>query len=146
MKKESILYGVIGLLAGVVIASFSASYAVNNNHNGMMRMMGMDETSNSQTMDDNDMTMDQMADALKNKTGDDFDEAFLAGMIAHHQGAIDMAELVQANAKHDEVKSLALEILAAQTKEIDMMQAWQTEWGYETTQNIESHNMMDMGH
>jgi len=26
------------------------------------------------------------------------------------------------------------------------MQAWQTEWGYETTQNIESHNMMDMGH
>lgn len=139
MKKESIMYGIVGLLTGVVIAGFFASYAVNNNHLGMMGMMGINAATNSQTMD-------QMAETLKNKTGDDFDEAFLAGMIIHHQGAIDMAGLAQANAKHDEVKSLALDILAAQSTEIDMMQTWQSQWGYKTTPSIETNDMMDIGH
>ena len=147
MSKESILYGVIGLLAGGIIAGFSASYAVNNNHTGMMRMMGMHTDTNSQGMMNNDdMTMGEMSAALKNKSGDDFDKAFLSGMIIHHQGAIDMAKLAQANAKHDEVKNLANDILSAQSKEIDMMQTWQTQWGYKNTPSIESHNMMDMGH
>ena len=41
MKKESILYGIIGLLVGVLITGFFASYAVNNNYSGMMGVMGM---------------------------------------------------------------------------------------------------------
>lgn len=36
MNKESILYGTVGLLVGVIIAAFSASYAVNNHYTGMM--------------------------------------------------------------------------------------------------------------
>lgn len=143
MKKETILYGVIGLLAGAIIAGFSASYAVNNNHNGMMRMMGMHTTTDNQGMMGNgEMTMGEMSSMLNNKTGDDFDEAFIEQMIIHHQGAIDMAKLAEANAKHDEVKNLAKDILSAQSKEIDMMQTWQTSWGYKTTPSTESHNMM----
>ena len=34
---------------------------------------------------------------LKNKTGDDFDKAFIEQMIIHHQGAIEMATLVLLN-------------------------------------------------
>lgn len=149
MSKESILYGIIGLLAGVIIGTFSAAYAVNNNHSSMMRMMGMHSSTNSQgMMNDNDMSMSDMTTALKGKTGNDFDKAFITGMIAHHQGAIDMANLAKQNAKHDEIKNLADNILSAQSKEIDEMQTWQTQWGYKNTPTIEStHNMNDMmGH
>lgn len=147
MSKESILYGVIGLLAGAIIASFGAAYAVNNNHQGMMNMMGMNSNTTSQgMMDDSDMSMSDMTASLQGKTGDDFDKAFISGMIVHHQGAIDMAKLASDNAKHDEVKTLANDILTTQQKEIDMMKSWQTKWDYETTSTTQSHNMMDMGH
>ena len=147
MKKESILYGAIGLLLGIVLTGVAAAYAVNNDNNGMMNMMGMNSNATSQTMmQDDDMNMSEMASMLKGKTGDDFDKAFISGMIVHHQGAIDMAKLASDNAKHDEVKTLANDILTTQQKEIDMMKSWQTKWDYETTSTTQSHNMMDMGH
>ena len=144
MKKESVLYGIIGLLTGIILMGFTATFAVNNNHDGMMNMMGMHGSTNSQgMMDDDNMSMGEMTDILKNKTGDDFDKAFIEQMIIHHQGAIDMAKLAKQNAKHEEVKNLADDILSAQSKEIDMMQTWQTQWNYKTTPSIQSHNMMD---
>ena len=147
MSKESIIYGAVGLLAGAIIAGFSAAYAVNNNNQGMMRTMGMHTDKTSQgVMNNSDMSMSDMTTSLKSKTGDEFDKVFVSEMIVHHQGAIDMAKLAQQNAKHDEIKNLANDILTAQSKEIDMMQTWQTQWGYKTTPSMESHNMMDMGH
>lgn len=144
MKKESVLYGIIGLLTGIILMGFTATFAVNNNHDGMMNMMGMHGSTNSQgMMDDDNMSMGEMTDILKNKTGDDFDKAFIEQMIIHHQGAIDMAKLAKQNAKHEEVKNLADDILSAQSKEIDMMQTWQTQWNYKTAPSIQSHNMMD---
>ena len=147
MNNSGILYGVVGLLAGVILAGFSASYAVNNNNQGMMRTLGIHTNNTSQgKMDNNDMSMSDMTASLKNKTGDDFDKAFMGEMIIHHQGAIDMAKLAQQNAKHGEIKTLATAILAAQSKEIDMMQTWQTQWGYKTTPTTESHSMMGNTH
>ena len=143
MNRESILYAIIGLLVGVVIAGFTAAYAVNNNHNGMMRMMGMHTTTDNQGMMSNEnMAMGEMTNMLKNKTDDDFDKAFVEQMIIHHQGAIDMAKLAQTNSKHDEVKNLANNILSAQSKEIDMMQIWQGDWGYKSVPG--SHDMQMM--
>lgn len=134
MKKEAVLYGVIGLLAGIVVTWAVAAVSVNNNYTGMMNMMGMHSRTDGQGMMHNDdMTMGEMAAGLEGKTGDDFDEAFLSGMIAHHQGAIDMAKLADKNAKHQEIKDLSSDILSAQSQEIDQMQTWQTEWGYKTT-------------
>lgn len=54
----------------------------------------------------------------------DADVDFLAGMIPHHQGAVDMAEVVLKYGKDPKVKKLAQDIVAAQKKEIAMMQAW----------------------
>jgi len=51
-------------------------------------------------------------------------------MIMHHQGAIEMANLAKQQAKHEEIKNMANDIISAQSKEIDMMQSWQTNWGY----------------
>lgn len=74
--------------------------------------------------------MAMMMDELKNKTGSDFDKAFLEQMIMHHQSAINMAAPGEANAKHQEVKTLTRNVVTAQTKEIKQMQTWQKEWGF----------------
>ena len=141
LQKETIYVGIIGLLVGIVIAGGAAVLAVNNDNRGMMSMMGMDSSRMKDTSADHmGMSMNDMSDELNGLKGDDFDENFLSMMIAHHQGAIDMAKLAQANAKHQEIKDLADDVLSAQSKEIDQMQTWQGDWGYKDVPK--SHDMM----
>ena len=87
--------------------------------------------------------MDRMMGQLNGKTGDDFDKAFLAQMMMHHQSAIDMSKPAAANASQEEVKTLASNIITAQTKEVSEMMAWQTQWGYKT-QSSSSDSMSNM--
>ncbi len=54
----------------------------------------------------------------------DADRDFLAGMIAHHQGAIDMSEVVIQYGKDPKIRQLAQEIIRAQKAEITQMQTW----------------------
>lgn len=59
---------------------------------------------------------DQIAGAV------DVDRAFAEMMIPHHEGAIAMAEAAQRNAEHEEIKTLASAIIAAQAREIGVLQ------------------------
>ncbi len=56
-------------------------------------------------------------DALKAASGEDAEKQFMQGMIAHHQGAIAMAEAVS-DSRLPEVKELAQNIMTSQTEEI----------------------------
>lgn len=61
------------------------------------------------------------------------DETFAMNMIAHHQQAIAMAELVLDKEGVDErVINLALDIKAAQGPEIETMNQWLEDWGLGT--------------
>jgi uncharacterized protein (DUF305 family) len=142
MNKENIMVGVIGLLLGVVVAGFTAGQAVNNSNSGLMRMMGIDTNSSEQQTVTNHstMSMEDMTEELKNKSGEDFDKAFIEMMIDHHEGAVSMAKLSESRAKHDEIKQLSNDIITAQTEEIIEMRKWQSNWGYS------SDEMMDMMH
>lgn len=71
-----------------------------------------------------------MSTSLKGKTGDALDHEFIIAMTGHHTGAIDMASLALNNAKHQEIKDLANEIIDAQTSEITQMQEWAKTWNY----------------
>jgi uncharacterized protein (DUF305 family) len=116
MKNQVALYGIIGLLVGVVLTGTAMSLSGNK----------MDDMGGGHTA----MSMDDMAKELQGKTGDDFDKAFIEMMIDHHQGAIDMAEEAKKNAKHDEIKRMADDIVSAQSSEISQMRDWQKQWGY----------------
>lgn len=52
------------------------------------------------------------------------DAAFVLGMIPHHQGAIDMAEIQLKYGSDSEMKRLARNIIYAQKKEIKQLEAW----------------------
>lgn len=87
--------------------------------------------------------------------GEAFDEAYIADMIAHHEGAVNMAEMANGAAERQELKAMAQDIIKTQSQEIAKMRTWQTEWGYEQTMgghgshsgmaNSMSGDMMNMG-
>jgi len=52
------------------------------------------------------------------------DVDFVRGMIAHHQGAIDMAKIELEYGKDEALRKLAEDIIAAQEAEIAMMKDW----------------------
>jgi uncharacterized protein (DUF305 family) len=54
----------------------------------------------------------------------DADRDFLAMMIPHHQGAIEMARVVIASGKSPEVRKFAQDIISHQQAEIDVMNRW----------------------
>jgi uncharacterized protein (DUF305 family) len=74
--------------------------------------------------------------------GEAFDEAYIADMIAHHEGAISMAEQAQAAASHAEIKTLASAITQTQSAEIEKMRKWQQDWGYEITSGVHGGHSM----
>jgi uncharacterized protein (DUF305 family) len=81
-------------------------------------------TDSSMTMD-HDMQMSGMLTtkelaSLKRLTGTQFDRAFLQLMIKHHQGAIEMLDLIS-DSRNAEAKALAKAIKSAQSKEITSM-------------------------
>ena len=56
--------------------------------------------------------------------GDNPDAAFAQAMIAHHQGAIDMARVILGFGSDPEIGKLAQEVITAQQGEIAILQQW----------------------
>ena len=67
------------------------------------------------------MSEDDMA-ALDAATGVEATRLFLNGMIAHHQGAVTMAQSVLTDGQNTDVAALAQQIIDGQTAEITTMQ------------------------
>lgn len=109
METKSLLFGIVGFFIGGLLVSVAAT-----------------------TFDKPATDMSEMTQQLESKSGDDYDSAFIANMIDHHQAAIDMSILSANNAKHDEIKRLSIDIINTQKQEINEMKHLQRKWGYST--------------
>ena len=127
MKNENvILYGIIGLITGVILTILFTSNVVNNDMTDMMQMMGMHPSNKSNGMMSN------------------IDEHFIEQMIPHHEGAIEMAKLAQERATQPEIKTLANSIIKSQSEEITTMKNWYKDW-YGTEVPDTADNKLGMG-
>jgi uncharacterized protein (DUF305 family) len=84
-------------------------------------MSGMGGKGGSSPNDMPGMMSDTDMAKLGRATGATFDQMWLKGMIAHHEGAVEMANTEIAKGKNGDAIDLAKSIKAAQTKEIAKM-------------------------
>jgi uncharacterized protein (DUF305 family) len=124
MDTKTLLSGLVGFFMGGLIVSVAAT------------------TFDKPKADtkSQEITMSEMTNSLRNKSGDDYDKEFIDHMIEHHEGALNMANLSAKNAKHSEIKAMSEDIVKNQTAEIDQMKKWQTEWGYTQNTGTSEHN------
>ncbi|WP_282006594.1 DUF305 domain-containing protein [Propioniciclava sinopodophylli] len=81
-------------------------------------MPGMDHSG----MDMDGRSQEEVMAELRGLSGADFDRQFLTSMIAHHQGAIEMAQTQLADGRDPQAIELAQKIIADQEAEIEEMQ------------------------
>lgn len=66
----------------------------------------------------------RMHEAMTKDTVNHADVDFMSGMLAHHQGAIDMSQIALDKASDPTVRKLAADIIKAQQAEVKLMQQW----------------------
>ncbi|MDQ3123216.1 MAG: DUF305 domain-containing protein [bacterium] len=127
MNKNIILTLAVGLIIGVG-GTLGVSAITDNDSNKQATSIDQKTSTGHGSM-----TMSEMNEELEKLSGDEFDKVFIEMMTVHHEGAVEMAELIPSRAKHDEIKTLGEAIIAAQTKEISEMKQWQMDWGYKSS-------------
>lgn len=79
----------------------------------------------------------------------DADVTFAQGMIVHHEGALEMAQMADGRAQNPQVLDLADRIEAAQDPEIKTMTSWLEDWDQPTSADesggMDMEGGMDMG-
>jgi len=70
---------------------------------------------------ENDAAMNKMMTDMEIKPSGDVDRDFVAMMIPHHQGAVDMAQAELRYGRNEQLRRLAQEIIVSQSQEIAAM-------------------------
>lgn len=72
------------------------------------------------------------------------DLRYINAMIAHHRGAILLAQQAKANSARPEIIKLADEILAGEPKAIDALYSWKKEW-YRDSRKVRDGQVANLG-
>ena len=70
---------------------------------------------------ENEAAMSRMMAAMAVKPSGDVDKDFVATMVPHHQGAIEMAQAELRHGRNEQLRRIAQEIIVDQTQEIAAM-------------------------
>lgn len=105
----------------ILLAFFPVLSFAEMNHS--MHMNTQMQTSEQYQKDYDSINMKMHKDMTINYSGDP-DKDFVEGMIAHHQGAVDMAKVQLKYGKDEEMKKLAESIIKDQEIEIKKMKNW----------------------
>lgn len=106
-------------------------------------MNGMDH--NSMPKNSNMSTDHSQMKSSTNAASQPYDMQFIDTMTAHHQGAVEMAKMVDGRTQNPDIKKFASQIIADQEKEIAQMKDWRGKWfsGKPEAVNMEMPGMMD---
>lgn len=123
MKQNTILIAVVALLIGGI-----GGYMIADK--GDYEMEGMDRSMMVYQDDDtNSMPMGNMGGMDHSAMMVSSEREFVAGMIPHHQEAVDTAnEVLAQGGSTPEIRTLAEEIVIAQETEIAMLKEWHLAW------------------
>lgn len=110
MKRLGIISA---LLAGCVCLSVQAA----DEHHSMAGASAMQQDYQRQM---NDMHEGMMAGMKESNP----DRAFAIGMLAHHKGAVEMAQSELKYGTDPKMRALAQDIIKAQQAEIELMETW----------------------
>ena len=154
MKTKILITALLSLSAAGAACSSQSPAANDNSHSGIDHGKMSSNSANQANMNHSGMNHGNMnhenmnhADmkSSPNAAGAPFDLQFLDTMIAHHQGAIEMAKMAESKAERAELKTLSKNIIAAQEKEIAQMKSWREKsfGGKEPAVNMEMSGMSD---
>jgi uncharacterized protein (DUF305 family) len=89
----------------------------------------------------NAAAMNKMMMDMTIKPTGDVDRDFVAMMVPHHQGAVDMAKAELKYGQNEQLRRLAQEIVATQQQEITVMRNAVTNGQFSATQSIANDGM-----
>jgi len=114
MRTIVILAASVALIGGAAVAQ-----------QGQGQRQGQPAMQHGQmAMQDYMKSMQDMHQKMMSANDADPDRAFALKMIAHHQGGIDMARVVQQHGDDAEIKQMAQKTVEMQRKEIAELQSW----------------------
>jgi hypothetical protein len=90
-------------------------------------------------LSENDAAINKMMTDMTIKPTGDVDRDFVAMMVPHHQGAVDMAEAELKYGHNEQLRRLAREIVATQQQEITVMRNAVSDGKSSTAQSSEQH-------
>lgn len=112
------------ILAAGIAALPGLALAQGAPHSGhSMPMQTQQSTDSAATKAYREANMKMHRDMEISYTGDP-DVDFVRSMIPHHQGAIDMARVALQNARDEQIRKWATDVIREQEREIGEMRAW----------------------
>lgn len=133
-QNQIIIIGLLALIVGLIIG-----YSLRGNnmpHRGFFSTDSMYEEMEEHMYGDEIIdqdgamihAMDEMMLGFRGKTGEEYEKAFLRGMIVHHLGAVRMAEELLEQTERQELRDFAQDVINVQSKEVEMMKKWLETW------------------
>ena len=113
---------IAGLLLGFAAGAVVPAAAQTMSKDAMSTMaMPAGPAAEQPFIDENNTAMAKMMADMTIKPTGDIDRDFVAMMVPHHQGAIDMAQAILRYGKNEQIRRIAQEIIVDQLQEIAAM-------------------------
>jgi uncharacterized protein (DUF305 family) len=133
MKQNLFLITLCALLIGGI-----SGYVITNQDEDGMR--GMDHSMMTGDHKSEDVPMENMDHGAMMVSSE---KEFVAGMIPHHQEAVDTAkQVLERGGSTEEIRMLASNIVEAQETEIEMLRQWYLDWYGEEYKDDNSYQPM----
>ena len=111
----------IAVAAALVVGCLAAAPAHDASHHGAPVVAAAASPGEAAYLAENDAAMSKMMSDMEVRPTGDVDRDFVAMMVPHHQGAIDMAVAVLRYGSNERIRRLAQEIIVTQQEEIAAM-------------------------